>query len=214
MREELAMFSIQRLLGEEGKFFPLLEASAEQACQSVTYLKEFLSKPQERSLRGFATTRRQEKAISHEISASLCRSFVTPMEPEDIEAISYSLYRIPKTVEKFGEHAMVFGKKLSENQFTTQLELLEQATSIVREMVKALGRKPKIRHMKDLGERLGAVEGAADKLMIDLLREIYSGRTDPVSAIALRDLYELLEKAIDRCRDAGNAIFRVVLKSS
>jgi hypothetical protein len=32
--------------------------------------------------------------------------------------------------------------------------------------------------------------------------------------IVLRDLFELLEKVIDRCRDAGNVIFRIVLKSS
>jgi uncharacterized protein len=110
MREDPAMFSIQRLMGEKGNFLELLEASAEQACQSAACLRKFLSKPPQ--------------------------------------------------------------------------------------------------------ERLEALEGAADHLMNDLLREVYSGRIDPVSVIALRDLHELLEKSIDRCRDAGNAVFRAVLKSS
>ena len=58
------------------------------------------------------------------------------------------------------------------------------------------------------------VLGEADKLMLDLLRALYSGKQDPVTVIALKDLYDLLEKVIDRCRDVGNVIFHVVLKNS
>ncbi len=208
------MFSIQRLMGEEGKFFPLLQASAEQACQSVACLKQFLLVPEERSLQGFITTRRQEKSISEEISTGLCTALVTPLEPEDIETISYALYRIPKTVEKFGERVMASGQKITHEQFARQVELLEQATTTVREMVQCLTSKPKLKQIKEEQERLAGLEQAADALMTEALRDAYSGKDDPISALVLRDLHELLEKAIDRCRDAGNAIFRAVLKSS
>ena len=52
------------------------------------------------------------------------------------------------------------------------------------------------------------------KLMVELLRDLYAGEKDAVSVIALKDLYDLLEKVIDRCRDAGNVIFHIVLKNS
>ena len=208
------MFSIQRLMGEDGKFFALLEASTEQACDSVRCLKEFLSAPRERSLNGFIATRRKEKAISQEISTSLCRSFVTPIEPEDIETISYALYRIPKTIEKFGERLMASGQTIAPSEFAEQLDLLEQATTTVQEMVKSLGDKPKLKQIKEKQERLASLEGAADKLMTEVLREFYGATTNLLSAMAVRDLHELIEKAIDRCRDVGNAIFRVVLKCS
>jgi hypothetical protein len=50
--------------------------------------------------------------------------------------------------------------------------------------------------------------------MVELLRDLYAGEKDAVSVIALKDLYDLLEKVIDRCRDAGNVIFHIVLKNS
>ena len=50
--------------------------------------------------------------------------------------------------------------------------------------------------------------------LVELLRELYSGRVEPVAVIVLKDLYDLLEKVIDRCRDAGNVISHIVLKNS
>ena len=50
--------------------------------------------------------------------------------------------------------------------------------------------------------------------MFDLLNDLYSGKYEPLQMIVMRDLVELLEKVIDRCRDAGNVIFQIVLKNS
>jgi hypothetical protein len=58
------------------------------------------------------------------------------------------------------------------------------------------------------------VEGDADKLILEVLKDLYSGKHDPTRVMALKDLYELLEKVIDRCRDAGNVIVHIVLKSA
>ena len=62
--------------------------------------------------------------------------------------------------------------------------------------------------------RLQTIEGDADKLELELLRDLFHGDYDTKQIIFLRDLYELLEKVIDRCRDAGNIILQVVLKYS
>ena len=63
-------------------------------------------------------------------------------------------------------------------------------------------------------ERLQHTEGEADKLMTELLKELYSGKFPPVSVTIVKDLYELLEKVVDRCRDVGNVVANVVLKNS
>ena len=98
------MFSLQRLLGKEDKFFDLLEASAQEGCASVQALKKLVTNPnQANALDDFALSRRKDKAITAEISEALCTTFVTALEREDIEALSIALYKIPKTIEKIGE---------------------------------------------------------------------------------------------------------------
>jgi uncharacterized protein Yka (UPF0111/DUF47 family) len=68
--------------------------------------------------------------------------------------------------------------------------------------------------MKDLNAKLQQVEGDADKLVLDLLKDLYHGNYDAVKVIMLRDLYDLMEKVVDRCRDAGNVLSLIVLKYS
>ena len=77
-----------------------------------------------------------------------------------------------------------------------------------------LRKKLHLERVKDHNAKLQHIEGAADKLMLDLLRELYTGRRDPLEALMLKDLYELMEKVYDRCRDAGNVVSTIVLKYS
>ena len=68
--------------------------------------------------------------------------------------------------------------------------------------------------IKELNDKLQYIEGEADKLMMELLRDLYSGKYDALRAIVIRDLYELIEKVVDRCRDVGNVVMDIVLKNS
>src|SRR3954452_5122900 len=102
------MFSLQKVLGNDDRFFKLMEGSAEEARASVLCLVRLLKYPEKsHSLDPFAEIRRKDKRITQELSEHLCKTFVTPLEREDIEALSNALYKIPKTAEKFGERFLL-----------------------------------------------------------------------------------------------------------
>ncbi|MEI6537854.1 MAG: hypothetical protein WCN98_21105, partial [Verrucomicrobiaceae bacterium] len=90
----------------------------------------------------------------------------------------------------------------------------DQGTVEVVGMVGSLRKKAGLETIQDMQDRLQHIEGDGDKLMMDLLRELYNGTVEAIEVIILKDLYELLERAIDRCRDAGNVVFQMVLKYS
>ena len=98
--------------------------------------------------------------------------------------------------------------------FTRQVSILEQTTATVAEMVQRLRHRTHLDQMREYNVRLHALEGEADRLMMDLIRDLYSGSHDPLKVIVMLDLYETLERIIDRCRDAGNIVFQIVLKYS
>jgi uncharacterized protein Yka (UPF0111/DUF47 family) len=207
--------NLRKLLGHDDKFFDLLESSARQAQGSVQLLVNMLKEPDTTpSLDDFVHARRKDKKITEEITEELCKTFVTPLEREDIEALSIALYKIPKTVEKFSEKFILCHNLIKEVDFTRQLKLLEQTTETVTEMVKKLRKRVHLENMKDQNTRLHYLEGEADKLILDLVKELYSGKHEPLKVIITLDLYETLERIIDRCRDAGNVIFQIVLKYS
>jgi uncharacterized protein Yka (UPF0111/DUF47 family) len=209
------MFSLQRLLGKEDMFFGLLEASAEEAhtsVQALVKLSKALDKPVE--LEEFSRSRRKDKEITSTIRNALYTTFVTALEREDIESLCHALYRIPKTIEKFSERILLAPHQVRGVDFSRQISLLDQATVCVVQMVKSLRAGVNLDEIRSLNDKLQQVEGDADKAMMELYRDLFSGRYDAVKVIVLKDLYELLEKVIDRCRDAGNVISQIVLKNS
>ena len=81
-------------------------------------------------------------------------------------------------------------------------------------LVKSLRAGLNLEEVKKWNDRLQQVEGEADDAIMELYRDLFSGGHDAVKVIVLKDLYDLLEKVIDRCRDAGNVIAHIVLKNS
>jgi uncharacterized protein len=209
------MFSLQRLLGKEDKFFTLLEASAEEArtsVQALVKLSKTFDKPP--AVDEFAHARQKDKQITQEISHAVYTTFITALEREDIEALSNALYKIPKTIEKFTSRILAAPQHARGIDFSKQISLLGRATDIVLELVKSLRKGADLEKVKDLNDQLQFLESEADNHMMSLYKDLFSGQHDPLQVIALKDLYELLEKVIDRCRDAGNVIAHIALKNS
>jgi len=207
------MFSLQKFFGKDDQFLDLLEASAEECTASVGALKHILQPGAKLGLDEFVESRRKDKQITNDIRELLCKTSVTGLEPEDIESIANSLYKIPKTIEKFAERYILFAEHLKDVQWDEQMQLLQQATGTVLQMVQELRAKSHLQKVKERNDVLQKIEGDADDLILARLKELYRLETQPVKLIILKDLYELLEKVVDRCRDAGNVISNIILKN-
>lgn len=209
------MFSLQTIFGKGDKFYGLLEASAEAAHESANALVIMLrARPQAPSLDEFLLARKREKELAAQISQELVNTFVTALEREDIEALSAALNKITKTVSKFAERYSLAAEELADIDFESRAVLLEKAGEVIVQMVALLRRGMNLEAMKAHNERLQAIENEADRLMLESYRDLYGGRHETIRILLLKDLFELLEKAIDRCRDAGNVVYQIVLKNS
>ena len=210
---------LKRLFGRDDKFYDLLEASAEEAKHSATLLHQMLpivndERAFQEAIETLANSRRKHKRLSQEITTEICKTFVTPLEREDIEALSSALSRVPKTVEKIAERLLICPLNVHAESVAKLVSMLEQAIGTVSIMVKALRKNPHVEEIQDDYARLQSIEGDADRFLIALLRELFKGQNAGRDVVFLKDIYELIEKAIDRCRDAGNVVFQVVLKYS
>ena len=209
------MFSLQQLFGKGDKFHQLLEASAQEAHESVRLTVELIKSPRDTAkLDDLVFARRKEKKISDQISEELVKTFITGLEREDIEALARTLYKIPKTAEKLAERFAIAGAHVQGIDFARQADMMIKATDAVLAMVRQLRQMEDLEKIKELNDRLQYVEGEADKLMMELLRDLYSGQHEALRTIVVRDIYELIEKVIDRCRDVGNVVMDIVLKNS
>jgi uncharacterized protein Yka (UPF0111/DUF47 family) len=211
------MISFKKLMGKEEKFYDLLEASAEEARVSTALLVKILSNDgtmAATNIHDIIQTRRKDKRITQDITEELCRTFVTPLEREDIEALSLALYRIPKTVEKIVERLTICPARVPRESLQKQVVLLEQAVESVVAMVKALRQGTQVERITDHHAKLQFAEGEADKVMLSLVKDLYNGPFDAKEVFILMELYDLVETAVDRARDAGQVVFMIMLKYS
>ncbi len=208
------MFSLQTIFGSGQQFYALLEDSAQAAYDSTKALHIMMKTPDRQpALDAFKLARLRERAASDKIGKALVDSFITPIEREDIEALGSALYKIPKQVEKFADRYSLATMHLETIDFAPRAAMLEQAASVVVEMVHDL-KNMNIDRMTVLNDRLRSLENEADRLMLELYRDIYSGRLDNLQMFLLKEFFEILEKAIDRCREAGVVAYQIVLKNS
>ena len=209
------MFSIQKLFSKGDRFQELLEAAAQESDQSVRLVIELMKSPRNtQNFDDLVLARRKEKKISSDISNELVKTFITGLEREDIEALARALYRIPKAAEKLAERLVMAGSHLDGMDFSKQADMMTKATGAIHGMVKQLRDMDDMEKMKTFNDRLQLVEAEADKYMNELLRDLYGGKYDAIRAIVIRDVYELMEKVVDRCHDAGNVVMQIVLKNS
>ncbi len=212
-----SMISLQKLFGKDDQFFDLLERSAEQAGLSVKDLNVVLNaRGQNLNLAEFHARKEADKQITREINEALVKTFVTQLEREDIEILANALYKIPKTVEKIAERFLLLASHVGQHDFTPYVGLLNTATDCLLSMVKLLRfiGSGRLVETKALNAQISQAETEADDLMLAQLKDLYAKETDPVRILALKDVFELLEKVVDRCRDAGNAIAFIVLKNT
>src|SRR4029078_7296698 len=119
-------------------------------------------------------------------------SFITAIEREDIQALSLSLYRIPKTLEKIAERILICPHLLKGFDFARQVTMLEKATNTLLEMTREMSQGIHLERIKANNDELKKIEGDAGKLILELFHQLYSGEHEPIKVVFLKDLFELI----------------------
>jgi uncharacterized protein Yka (UPF0111/DUF47 family) len=209
------MFSLQTIFGKGDRFYGLLEQSAEAARESAKALHDLVTQADHAPvMAAFAAARSREKALAAQISEELVNTFVTALDREDIEALNTSLYKIPKAIEKFAERYDIVAGRLQGVDFTQRTLVLARSTEVVAQMIGELRNGLRIDPVKKLQDRLQTLESEGDRMLLAAYRTLYIEGNDAMRAMLAKDLFELLEKAIDKCRDVGNIVYSIVLKNS
>jgi uncharacterized protein len=208
------MFSLQRTLGEDDRILDLLEACASEACHSVGALKTLVTQTgNPPSLATFREVRKKEKELLGTVAETVLRALVLALEREDIQELGDSLYRVPKTVDNFAHRYIISAPHLTDVNFSRQIDLMERGCGTVAKMIRGLRDRIGLGELKQLNANMQKIESDADDLMLELIGGLFEPGFPALKAIIIKDLVELNEKAVDRCRDAGNVIVRVALKN-
>lgn len=210
------MFSLQKFFGKDPQFFDLLEQLADEVKKGTQALNQLILTPTApASTHALLDARKKTRQIHDQISELVVVTFVTTLEKEDIKAMSDALYRVLKPIEKFVERLNVSKELIKGVDFSKQASVIQKAVDIVVELVGEVRKSGNLERVKTLTSRMHQTESEADALELDLLKDLYqNSANEAVKLFIGKDLYDLLERATDRCRDVGNVVMNIALKNS
>ena len=147
--------------------------------------------------------------IVHDIIRKLNKSFITPIDREDIYDLVATTDEILDNIEAAADMVMLYRVGEITEQARRQSEVIAKATPLLKECMDNLA-KP-----KGLDERIIAInslENDGDRILRDAMASLFDGDMKCTDIIKWKDIYEILEAAIDECEHVANVIESIVLK--
>ena len=203
---------------KDNKFCVLLEGLSAEAQGCALHLKTFVESADaaERAAAGAAieAARKRSKEMTGQVTAELCRTYITPFDREDIQDIAGDLYKIPKTIQKIKERLSMHGITSVKGDFSRQIDLIVQEAEAMEEMMKELTKGHDDDRVIAKAAVLQELENRGDAILGELLVSLFKENTDARDLILRKDIYDMLEKVVDRYRDAASVALQIVLKHS
>ena len=204
------------LLPREDKFFISLRALSEQAQTGAVLLQQFVQAPDSaaRTVTGqkIAQCKAESKRLLGRVTRDVSLSFITPFDREDIQELCAHLYKIPKTIDKIRERLDLHGIDSGKGDFTRQIDLIVQEATAMQDIILALTNKGAAKIILGRVAVLNDLEGHGDAVLGELLVELFEDNGDVRDMLLRKDIYDMLEKVLDRYRDAAGVALQIVLK--
>jgi len=211
------MSFLSNLLPREDKFYVLMRALSEQANISTLLLKDFIEAKgaaRDEAGRKIAASKAEAKRLIEKVTRDVSLSFVTPFDREDIQEFSVHLYKIPKTIDKIRERFELHDMNNEGGEFSRQVDLIVQEAAEMQQIVEALTKKGGEKAIIAKVDVLHDLETRGDEALGELLKKLFHETKDARELILRKDIYDMLEKVLDRYRDASAVALQIVLKYS
>ena len=201
-------------LPRETKFFDMFEDSVTNLQATVQALVDLFNHYENVSVKVMQLTELEHKGdtITHHIIEQLHRTFVTPLDREDISLLAYYLDEVRDFME--GAAVAMHLYHIEEPTSKTK-EFATILTLQIEELAKAIPRLRRRSQMKGILEQCHEVkrlEKEADSIIRDALAELFENGLPATEIIKWREIYEHLETAADRAEDVANVLEGIVLK--
>ena len=200
-----------RLIPREEKFYDDFIALAEQLVVGASHLDRMLATetPQWEVAADIQRVEQGCDTIAHEIFQRLNRTFVTPIDREDIHALAKSLDDVMDAIDAA---AAVIGRyRVSPVRYGARelARTISESTTQLKKAVAALERKTGV-HVA--GVEVNRLENEADRIHDEALRRLFEEEKDPITVIKWKEVLDYLEEATDRCEDVADVLEGVVVK--
>jgi len=211
---------LSSLMPREGKFFDLFDQHAQLVVAASAVLAELLEgftreehKREERIARILELEHSADK-VTHETVALLHRTFVTPLDREDIHRLISTMDDVLDLIQDTAESFQLYDVRRLTSEACELAELLHECCLRMQKAVHLLSNMAQASQTLKLCNEIDGLESQADRVMRTGLSKLFREEGDVRQLLKLETVYQLLESATDRCEDVANIIEGLVLENA
>jgi uncharacterized protein len=194
-------------------YFDLFEEAGHNVLQSAELLERLLSDfPDNRNLaQDIRDCEHEGDRVTHEILDRLNHTQVTPIDREDILALTSALDDIVDYIEEVADYLGLYKIEAPMDQAIKLAEVLNKASRQISEAI------PQLRGFNDISAytvEINRLENEGDRIVREAIASLFDGGLDPMVVIRWKDLFERLEDAIDATEHVAHILEGIVIKNS
>ena len=205
----MAKFS---LFPREEDFFALFRKQGvlvRQGCDQLNEMMQRFDRLDERA-KEMKALEHEADLVAHELFERLNRTFITPLDREDIHALASNLDDVIDSVESVGSRLVLFKVTAPTPEATRMTGILAQCGAQIE---RALSHLKDFKNLMAFTIEINRLENEADAVSRQVVADLFSGRHDLLDVMRWKEIYGRLENAADQCEDVANVIESIVLKS-
>ena len=201
------------LLPRERRFYHLFERNSDNIVTAAGLLGELLRAPAAPEGRQERISELEHEAdeITHEIIRSLNRVFVTPFDREDIYALASGMDDVLDFIKEVSDKHSLYDLRDAAPAAVELGALLLQSSQQLKE---AIAKLESLKGIEPYWIEVNRIENQGDQVSRQAISELFRGGTDPIHVMKMKDVYDGLEDALDRCEDVANVIENIVIKNA
>ncbi len=205
-----------RLFPRDEKFFDLFDNAAEKIEGGINALLDLLDDFTNvaEKVKKIKDLEHESDQITHQTIEKLNRTFITPLDREDIHELITKMDDIMDFVEAASQRLWLYRVQKPTPEIKELALTLLKAMKQVTQAIKYLRNLKNPQLILKSCIEVNTVENEGDQLLRKAMTSLFDNVHDPVDIIKLKEIYEIVEMAIDRCEDVANIIEGVVLKNA
>ena len=202
------------LLPRDEKFFQYFQQQVKLICQAADLLVEGATAGNAHlanAAHQIHVLEEQADGVLHEIYTRLNSTFITPLDPEDIQSLSSHLDDVIDGIEDSVQRMLDYHIDPMPSTVLELCRIVQSCCLILQKAFDALAQnKPFIDHSIEINR----LEEAADQIRRAAVKELFDKEKDPFRLIKLKEIHEFLEQTTDYCEDVADALQNVQVKNN
>jgi hypothetical protein len=201
-----------RLLPREEEFFALFTEVANRNKEAVALLRKLFEAPPDRRTPHIEAIKRLEHEadqVTHEVVNRLDRTFITPLDREDIHQLSSDLDDVMDAMDGTARRAQIFGLGPSPQGVLRIAEVLQRMMAAIAEAVSRLKKGDDVMKYCIEAKQL---EEEGDAIYHESLGQLFAKEKDAIELIKWKEIYDNLERTLDQAEDVANVVESITIK--